>query len=344
MDELLELEFVVVDETVNRYGYRILVEGIDTEGFMKNPVACLQHNTYDVSVGRWKNLRKDNGRLIGTLEFDGEDETALKLYKKYKRGYMNAVSVAIIPKEESDDPEYLLPGQKYPTVTRCELLEISLVTVPGQKNAVKLVRPDGTIYNLNLISKSKHKAMNDKTTEQLQNELQQLRQLNAQNLIKLHRLRGVVQDGEEEALLSLALGDYETVSRMLEARKGSSQGNGEQQQLAKQLVALHTERLGLTTSEITIYELAATADYETTRKILESRKGLRELSTFVGELNGAAKSLSNDRQSWGYLDWYKNDLQGLQQMAQNDPDQFKRLEAEFLNESQKQGFTITPII
>lgn len=344
MDAPMDIEFVIVDETINRYGYRILVDGIDTEGFMKNPVACLQHNTHDVSVGRWKNIRKENGRLIGTLEFDDEDETAIKLYKKYKRGYMNAVSVAIIPIEESEDPEYLLPGQKYPTVTRCELLEISLVTVPGQKNAVRLVKPDGTAYNLNLISKSKHKAMNEKTTEQLQQELQRLRVTNAENLIKLHVLRGVVQEGEKESLQSLALHDYETVARMLEARKVTDNGYNQQQLLAKQLVALHAERLGLTASEVTLCELAATADYQTTRKILESRKGVNELNAFIGDIKNTASASNGNRQSWSYLDWYKNDLQGLLQMAQNNPDQFKRLEAEFLADSQKQGLTITPTV
>ena len=51
---------------------------------------------------------------------------------------MNAVSIHVIPLEESELPEHLEKGKRYSTITKSELLEVSLVTVPGQKNAVKL--------------------------------------------------------------------------------------------------------------------------------------------------------------------------------------------------------------
>jgi len=327
----LELDFVIVDDSVNRYGYRILVEGINLDGFLKNPVCPLQHNTYDVSVGRWKNLKVEGGRLTGTLEFDGDDESAVKLYNKYKKGYMNAVSLAIIPIEESDDPMYLLPGQKYPTVTKSELLEVSLVTVPGQKNAVRLVKPDGTAYQLSLLTKNRSME-NEKNLEQLQQELAEARRLNAENLVKLHKARGVVQDEEEQSLITLALTDYKSVSQLLEARKTNGSND-----LAKQLVALHAERLGLTAEEVAFYEKAATADYEGTRRVLEARKGKDALDTFLLNMKSTPAAGADDRSSWTYLDWYKKDLPGLQLMAKNDPDRFKRLEADFLNESKRQG-------
>ncbi len=322
--ENYELDFVITDESVNRYGYRILVDGINTDGFLKNPVCCVQHNTYDVSVGKWKNLRVEEGKLIGTLEFDPNDDTAIKLYNKYKNGYMNAVSLQIIPIEESDDPRYLLPGQTYPTITKSELLEVSLVTVPGQKNAVKLCKPDGTPYTLQLLTKQN--TMTEKNVEQLQHELAEARKINAKNLVHIHKLRGVVQEGEEEILTELAQQDYDKVFQMLEKRKPPVI------EQAKQLVELHASRLGLTPEETEYYIKAAQNDYEGTRKILEARKGKEVIDAFlVTAANGEAAK--NDRSKWTYLDWYKNDLKGLQDMAKNDTARFKRLEADFLNEN-----------
>lgn len=334
MSDLL-IDFLIIDESINRYGYRIMVDGINIDGFLKNPVCCVQHNTYDVSVGRWTNLRKEDGKLLGTLEFDADDDTAKKLYNKYKKGYMNAVSLSIIPIEESEDPKYLLPGQTLPTVTKSELLEISLVTIPGLKNAVKLVKPDGSEYKLSLIT-NKRTMENNKTVEQLQQELNELQKLNAENLVKLHQQRGVVQEDEIDALISLALTDYKALARLLEARKVEK---GVVTDVAKQLVALHAQRLALTPEEIAFYEKAASMDYEGTKKILEARKGIETINAFVNNLEFNANK-QDDRSKWTYLDWYKKDLNGLQSMAKNDPARFKRLEAEFLNESTQLGITI----
>lgn len=334
---MYELDFVVVDESINRYGYRILVDGISTDGFLKNPVCCLQHDTYGVSIGRWKNLRTGDGKLTGTLEFDPDDEMAMRLYAKYTKGYMSAVSLSIIPVEESESPGVLLPGQKYPTVTKSELLEISLVTVPGQKNAVRLVKPDGTDYKLNLLTKMQIMS-NEKNNEQLQQELDQALSRNAENLIKLHKLRGVLQDQEEPILLSLAIKDYESVAKLLETRQASKPDSSGL--LAKQLVALHTQRLGLTPAEVTVYEKAATVDYEATRLALESRRGKETIEAFLGDVKNQ-KSQKVDRSAWTYLDWYKYDLAGLQLMAKNEPERFKQLEADFLNESTEQGITLS---
>lgn len=336
MAEILEMDFVIVDETVNRYGWRLLIDGIDTSGFMKNPVCPVQHNTYEASIGKWKNFRKDNGRLIGTLEFDPEDEQAVKLYRKYKNGYMNAVSVSIIPIEESEDPQYLLPGQKYPTITKSELLEVSVVTVPGQKNSVKLCKPDGSDYRLSLITK--HTTMTE-NVEQLKQELEQARRLNAENLIKLHKTRGVVTDAEADELIALAQLDYERVSRLLDARQPVQDKTGEN--LAKQLVAMHASRLGLTPDEIAMYEKAAQTDYEATRKALEARKGKEVIDAFVSGMQ-TPENRTDDRAKWTFLDYYKNDPLALEAMAKNDPERFKRLEAEFLDESKKLGCNITP--
>ena len=340
-DGNLTMDFVICDNTVNRYGWRLLVEGIDTEGFLKNPVCCVQHSTYMIPVGKWSNLRVEKDQLIGTVEFDRNDDDAVKLYWKYKDGYMSAVSLNIIPIEQSDDVKQLLPGQSCPTITKSELLEISLVTLPGQKNAVKLSTPEGGKYKLNLITNSTAMAKEEKTIEQLQAELTASKQLSADNLVLFHKERGVVQDGEVASLKKLALSDYDTTSEMLNARTKQEvpAGNSNETAEAKAdaLVALHFNRGVIGESQKAIYRAGAVLDYEGTKKALELLKGVDGLQTFVLGMGDGKEKETDERAKWTYLDYYKKDQEALQLMAKNDPDKFKKLEGDFLKESEKLG-------
>ena len=150
LPEVLERDFIITDESVNRYGWRLLVGGVDLDGFIKNPVCCVQHSTWLIPVGKWKNVRVDGQELKGTVEFDRNDDEAVRLYWKYEDGYMNAVSLNVAPIEESDDAAMILPGQKYPTLTKSELLEISLVTInhrgKGHPFVFKLGQQFATIH------------------------------------------------------------------------------------------------------------------------------------------------------------------------------------------------------
>jgi len=342
-DGNLTMDFIICDNTVNRYGWRLLVEGIDTEGFLKNPVCCVQHSTYMIPVGKWSNLRVEKGQLIGTVEFDRNDDDAVKLYWKYKDGYMSAVSLNIIPIEQSDDVKQLLPGQSCPTITKSELLEISLVTLPGQKNAVKLSTPNGGKYKLNLITNSTAMAKEEKTVEQLQEELTASKKLNAENLVLRHKERGVLQDGEIEGLKELALHSYETVSKMLDARTKSEIAPNTETVEAKAdaLVALHFNRGAFGEPQKLVYRAGAIADYEGTKKALELLKGVDGLQTFVLGLGEGKEKETDERAKWTYLDYYKKDNLSLAAMKKDDPERYKKLEGEFLKESQQLGICTT---
>lgn len=339
----LTIPFTICDETVNRYGWRLLVSGGNLDGFNQNPVCCVQHNTYMISVGKWSDLKLDGGKFTGTVEFDRNDDDAVKLYWKYKDGYMSAVSLNILPIEESDDPKYLITGQTRSTVTKWDLLEISLVTVPGQKNAVKLSTPEGGEYKLNLITTSKM-AKEEKTVEQMQAELATSKQLAADNLVLLHKERGVVQDGEVASLKKLAMSDYDTTSAMLSARTkpevSPAGGNNETSEAkADALVALHFNRGAITEPQKAIYRAGAMQDYEGTKKQLELLKGADGLQTFVAGIGGGKQNEQggDERAKWTYLDYYKKDREALILMQKNEPEKYSALEASFVEESKKLG-------
>jgi hypothetical protein len=315
LPEVLEIPFVICDNTLNRKGWRLLVEGIDTTGFLSNPVCCVQHDTWQAPVGKWKDLKVENGKFTGVVEFDRNDDEAVKLFWKYKDGYMNAVSLHVIPLTQSEEPSMLLPGQKYSTVVTSELLEVSLVTVPGQKNAVKLCTPDGQDFSLGLITDKqnpktemdgKEKEQNEnreKELKELKEQLAAQRKLNAKNLIKLHQQRGVVQDGEVEHLTKLAETDQETVEKMLDARQPQEAKESKEQK---------------TTTTVTD---------EQGKKLAEDMKKFTQTA-------GGGKS-ATEREAWTFLDWFKKDSDGLALMAKNEPDKHKALELAFAAEAKK---------
>lgn len=328
LPEKAAIDFVICDNTLNRYRWRLLVEGIDLEGFRKNPVACVQHDTWKMPVGRWENVRVEDGVLKGTCVFDPNDEEAVKLYWKYKDGYMNAVSLHIRPLEESDDAAVLVEGQKYPTVVKSELIEVSLVTVPGQKNAVRLMNEDGSDYRLGILTEEarpkgpatqqKRNNMSKETenqpektgaelaeeNRQLQLKLDESRKLNAKNLVALHSQRGVVAAGEVEHLEKLALLDYDSVEKMLNAREVPDPGKSEPEK--------------------------------------EDPKGDqgKQLAAELEKLQGGAGKVEDERKGWDYLEWTKKDPRGLAAMEQNEPERFKKLCMDFEASSREKGLAV----
>lgn len=135
------ITFLVSDESVNSAGFRILTSGIDFTDFLKNPVMLWKHERYDnrlLPIGRWENLRIENGALLADAIFDEKDEFARQIATKVEKGIINACSIGIEVIATSSENKYLLPGQTRETVTRCTLLEISLVDLPGNRNSVRL--------------------------------------------------------------------------------------------------------------------------------------------------------------------------------------------------------------
>lgn len=149
-------QFIINTENVNSYGYRILTDGIDYAQYMRNPVVLFMHerdiNAYKGSevIGHCTKLYKEGTTLIAEVEFDEQDEFAKKIAGKVERGYIRMASMFAEIKEVSADPHHLLEGQVYETVTACKLVEISIVDIGGNDNALKLSK-DGKPFQLKKI-------------------------------------------------------------------------------------------------------------------------------------------------------------------------------------------------
>lgn len=147
--------FTLSDESLNSYGYRVLTSGIDLKNFKKNPVLLFNHermswgsDVYNGPVGRWDNIRVEDGKLIGDAVIDDQDPKGKILANKIEKDFIRAASIGFKIIEMSEDKKHLLPGQTRPTITKCELVEVSVVDVPANKNALALYDKDGKRINL----------------------------------------------------------------------------------------------------------------------------------------------------------------------------------------------------
>lgn len=140
-------EVIISTEAVNSYGTRVLTSGIDLEQFKRNPVLLWMHRrAWDgaaMPIGKIDNLRVEDGKLIGTPVFDQNDEFACKIESKWEQGFLRMASAALEPIEVNPDPALALPGQTRATVTRSKLVEVSIVDIGGNDEALQLCGADG---------------------------------------------------------------------------------------------------------------------------------------------------------------------------------------------------------
>ncbi len=167
VEETRTIEFIASDESRDSHGTVLPVDKWDLERFNNNGIVGYQHNVYgdmcgnddpDRVIGVGK-ARIEDGKLIVAVTFEPADlnQLAEKIFRKLLLGTLKAVSVGFAPTakgywgdgEESRDgsnPTYYFDGQ--------ELLELSVVNIPSNKNALKKSLRGNTLDAINFIYRS----------------------------------------------------------------------------------------------------------------------------------------------------------------------------------------------
>lgn len=144
-------EAAISTEALNSYGGRVLTAGIELSQFERNPVLLWMHRRGwekgAMPIGRIENMRTDGGKLIGTPVFDQNDEFAKQIESKWENGFLRMLSAGLEIIETSADPSVLLPGQTRETVTRSKLVEVSIVDIGSNDEAIQLYE-DGKLLRL----------------------------------------------------------------------------------------------------------------------------------------------------------------------------------------------------
>lgn len=131
--------FVLSEESPDRMGDIIEVEGWDFSNFKKNPIALWQHD-HDKPIGSWRNIRVKGKQLLGDL-YLGSTRLADMAQQLIEDGILKAVSVGFVPVEhEPLDEEKPYGGWR---IKASELLEVSLVSVPAHPQALLLSKSLG---------------------------------------------------------------------------------------------------------------------------------------------------------------------------------------------------------
>jgi HK97 family phage prohead protease len=133
----------------DRHGTRVRPEGIDLSNYTRNPVFLWGHDGYggwfsvpdmEHVIGKTVEARKSSSDMEQDVEFTTADVNPKgdRAFRMVKAGFLQSTSIGFIPKQimieiEDDDREV-------PIITKSELLETSLVTIPSNPEVEAFVR------------------------------------------------------------------------------------------------------------------------------------------------------------------------------------------------------------
>lgn len=92
----------------------------------------------DMPIGIMENLRVEGDILYGTPKFDDDTEDERNISKKWDRGTLRMLSAGLDIIEWSEDPALLVPGQTRPTITKSKLIEVSVVDIGANDDALQV--------------------------------------------------------------------------------------------------------------------------------------------------------------------------------------------------------------
>ena len=127
--------FLVSDESDNSHGFKVLTEGIDITQFEKNPIMLYMHERPTI-IGRWENLKKEDGKLYADAVFDTESEKGKEIARQVEKDFLRGASIGITYQKED---------LKNGVLEKCRLFEISIVDIGSNPNALKLYDDTETV-------------------------------------------------------------------------------------------------------------------------------------------------------------------------------------------------------
>jgi HK97 family phage prohead protease len=150
-DEMIVHDVVASDDSEDRHGDRVNPEGWDLKNYKKNPIILADHDYRVESViGTGSGVKIDGNKLVfDKITFSKTNDLAVKAFNLIKEGILKTWSVGFLVKKWGDDKS------KY-TIQEQELLELSLVAIPANPNAMtteQLAMVD--VYNKSLEAATK---------------------------------------------------------------------------------------------------------------------------------------------------------------------------------------------
>lgn len=183
--------------TINSYGFRTDVNGIDLTRFKKNPVMLYNHNPLQV-IGKWENIAvvETDGRpsqLTAEPVFDMDDPFAAEIARKVDQGFIKGCSMGIMITQ-------ITKSKGIDVATESVLLEASIVSIPADENALVVYADEDQQKKLSIneFNKLFYKMETNEKTQSAQSrtedtEVQTLRAQVADKDAKIEELNATIE-------------------------------------------------------------------------------------------------------------------------------------------------------
>lgn len=290
--------FILSDESINTYGFRLLTSGGDLGQFMRNPVMYFNHDDWNTPIGIWENIRVEDGKILADPQFDLEDEKGKMVASKVERGFLRMASLGIRVLEWSEDPKHMLPGQLRPTATKWVAREASVVGIGANHNALRLYDENDKLLSDEDIVKlfDSPKSVNiNKTEIKMKKEFYTLLSLadNASEEQLHDAVKSIIDDNKQLAADKQALAD--------KLKKIEDDAKEAQKAEAIKLTdaAIKEGRLNAQAREVTLKQFGN--DFEATKTLLESIPARTTLKDAMAESDKSELEKLSAK-SWDELD------------------------------------------
>src|SRR2546428_2553998 len=125
----------------DRHGSVIDPAGVEVEAYLRNPLVGWNHAPIrggppDSVIGRVESIERGADYLDVAITF-ADHERAKLTERLVRSGFLNAVSIGVLPRKTATRT---IDGQRVPVVEKSELLEVSVVAVGSNPEALRIMR------------------------------------------------------------------------------------------------------------------------------------------------------------------------------------------------------------
>ena len=286
------MRFILCDgNNINSYGFRTNLNGLNLERFNSNPVMLFSHDSEKV-IGRWEDIKIEDGKLTAEAVFDEEDEDGKRIAGKVKRGFLKGCSIGMYVEYMDVDENGVV------TALKAELLEASICAIPSDANAIVLYDKNRKRLSIDEV-KQMCLSINHKNSIMTEQEIKQLQASVSEKDTKIAEL-------QKE--------NTELKSRIATAKKNE----------VESFLAAKIAEGKIDESEKEGFAKLAVNDFETVKSIVDGRKPKQTLS--LASLQSSGKQNTSGRDNWNYIQWMKEDPEGLARLKAENPSEFERLQ------------------
>lgn len=305
--------FVLSTEAINSNNIILMTAGLVLDDFLANPVMFADHrnSSFDV-VGRWENIRIENGTLVADPVFDESDEAVLKLASKVQNDFVRAVSIGGRPLEWYFEDRN---GIEVCICTKFHVLEASIVAIPSNKSCLRLYDNENKLLEKWVFSDLK-------TFDFVVNK-QPKTPTKMSDWKTIGKMLGLSDNVTEAEVMSVVEAGKKAQDDLAQLK--TQQKNSQQQKASSMIdAAIAENRIDASKRE----KLVKLADmdfdlFEDTLGAIPKPASLSSIVRHSAVVQG--NGTGNGRDLWTFADWEKKDPNGLSVLRSSNPRAFEAL-------------------